>query len=707
MSKSLSDIFSSQFNEMALSRGAAYFENGAVTQVTGDATRVEAEVVGASRYRVALRFDAEDAILTVSCTCTYFTNRFVACKHQWAALLQADKDQLLGAALEASNPTLVESDELEEEGSEPEPPTRRHKRNRSASYGGKPYVPASSWRIPMGQLRDTAQRLDAAAGTRLLYVLDLQPSSEPGRLVLQIAESQRGRNGEWGRARPRRVTYEDMQQLADPADREIFSLLTGSSADAVPFDAETPQAPMRYRLKPEAELALVSRMCATGRCHTKSTFRQETGEALRWEDGDPWRIRLSVTDSTKGSALILVADLVQDLRRLDLGDPDLLVGSTVLVSGGVAAPLHAPGMDGLIDTFRKLGSIEVPKTDEREFIDSLMTLPAGLQIDLPERLELSREHPLPRPQLHLATPKGKRSTTRLEAALEFYYAGHRVKRTDPRSAIFDDARRCILSRNLEAERDAASRLVETGFTARKPSPGGPEYTIAERDLIPAVRTLMGLGWKVTAEGHPFRTPGAFRPSVRSGVDWFELAGSMAFGDEDAPLPLLLRAATTRRQTIQLGDGSIGILPEEWLERFAFLAGLGSRQDDHLRFNQSQTALLDALLRHFPPADTDAVFDAARKRMQDFEGVKAGAAAASFTGVLRHYQEDGLGWLEFLREFGFGGCLADDMGLGKTVQVLALLDAVRARADKPLLPSLVVAPRSVLWNWVREAELFTL
>ena len=46
--------------------------------------------------------------------------------------------------------------------------------------------------------------------------------------------------------------------------------------------------------------------------------------------------------------------------------------------------------------------------------------------------------------------------------------------------------------------------------------------------------------------------------------------------------------------------------------------------------------------------------------------------------LRDYQREGLGWLEFLQRFGFGGCLADDMGLGKTIQVLALLESRRER-----------------------------
>ena len=78
----------------------------------------------------------------------------------------------------------------------------------------------------------------------------------------------------------------------------------------------------------------------------------------------------------------------------------------------------------------------------------------------------------------------------------------------------------------------------------------------------------------------------------------------------------------------------------------------------------------------------------------------------FHGQLRPYQREGLGWLLFLERFGFGGCLADDMGLGKTVQVLALLHTrCRRRADRTG-PSLVVAPRSLIFNWRREAERFT-
>jgi SNF2 family DNA or RNA helicase len=77
---------------------------------------------------------------------------------------------------------------------------------------------------------------------------------------------------------------------------------------------------------------------------------------------------------------------------------------------------------------------------------------------------------------------------------------------------------------------------------------------------------------------------------------------------------------------------------------------------------------------------------------------------SLSAELRPYQLEGYRWLQFLAAHGLHGILADDMGLGKTVQTLAHLAAEREK--KPGLPSLVIAPTSVVPNWADEVAKFT-
>jgi SNF2 family DNA or RNA helicase len=79
-------------------------------------------------------------------------------------------------------------------------------------------------------------------------------------------------------------------------------------------------------------------------------------------------------------------------------------------------------------------------------------------------------------------------------------------------------------------------------------------------------------------------------------------------------------------------------------------------------------------------------------------------------VLRPYQKQGVAWLHFLRENGFGGILADEMGLGKTLQTLAFLETVekaeRGAGSGPRLPHLIICPSSLVFNWLAEAGKFT-
>lgn len=80
--------------------------------------------------------------------------------------------------------------------------------------------------------------------------------------------------------------------------------------------------------------------------------------------------------------------------------------------------------------------------------------------------------------------------------------------------------------------------------------------------------------------------------------------------------------------------------------------------------------------------------------------EAEITAPQLKSPLRDYQAEGFRWLSILSKYGMGGILADDMGLGKTIQVIALL-----RSDRSRKPSLVVCPKSLVFNWVSEFARF--
>ncbi len=296
----------------------------------------------------------------------------------------------------------------------------------------------------------------------------------------------------------------------------------------------------------------------------------------------------------------------------------------------------------------------------------------------------------------------------LAAVLRFNYGGTSVE-PGGGAGLFDATHRRLVRRDLAAEQRAMNRLRQLGFhhgwdyASSKPTLG-----IAVEHFPRAVRSLVAEGWRVEAEGRLFRSPRDMQMRVSSGVDWFELHARVDFGDDvSANLQDLLAALRRGDGTVLLGDGTRGLVPEEWLRRYAGVARFGQAQEDHVRFKPSQTALLDALLASQPAVAVDEAFTRARAALHSFNGVVPIDPPPTFIGTLRDYQRDALGWFGFLREFGFGGCLADDMGLGKTVMVIALLEGRRlahAEAGRRQ-PSLAVLPRSLVFNWMEEARRF--
>ena len=397
-----------------------------------------------------------------------------------------------------------------------------------------------------------------------------------------------------------------------------------------------------------------------------------------------------------------------------LSTPKLLLAGGLVFTADRVAQLEDGGTFPWIAHLRQHGSLRVPQAQGANFVATVLGLSRLPRLSLPEELRYEEVSVVPRPRLRIRPAPPQWGPARLRAALSFDYDGAVVRAEHEARGTFDAERRRFLLRDADAEAQAARRLKAIGFDER-PLRGYGSRTalaVAARDFPRAIALLVAEGWHVEADGRLYRHPGALRLEVVSGVDWFELHGAAEFGDMTASLPELLAALRRRDHVVLLGDGTYGVLPDEWLRRYRMLGEVGTSAGDHLRFRPNQVGLLDALLAELPDTRADTLFIHARDELRRFTGVEPRDAPAGFAGRLRAYQRDGLGWLHFLQRFGFGGCLADDMGLGKTVQVLALLESRRRRARRRRLgatravPSLVVVPRSLVFNWKQEAARFT-
>ena len=696
-------------------RGDTYFRSGLVHIGNGDANEVVAEVHGSQKYGVRLL--RKGPAIETSCTCPFAQTEI--CKHIWATLRAAFSTGFLQGR--DGPPEWLELT-IDDEDAEPdESPIRAAPKLRIVprAYSGKESTEArrSSQKSDWQNLLDRLDRLEAADPAprpptsgpvpQILYLLDFEASHNRRALSLTILRRHRKANGEWSQPKPCYFTSREIEELPEPDDRRIFSLLLGAS-DARPSWRNPVYAggvSSTCVLASGSVDIMLPILCRTGRfLGAVAEGDAATMAPLQWED-QPWEFGVRLVPSENSYSL--EGFLRRGDAYMELTEPSFLHAGTCLLIKNRLSPLEDHGAFQWLVALRREGSLTIGKAEIEQFLERYHNTLSRTPLETPPELAIQTIVGTPRPLLRVKRPvwtRGRRAT-QLAAHLEFDYSGKTVSFLPFQPEVFDAAARRLILRDSAAERTSYERLVELGLQRPRMRDMGP-FTLAAAKLPEAARVLMAEGWRVEAEGELVRSSGAINVRVTSGVDWFELKGGIDYDGATVSLPSLLSALRKHEKWVRLDDGSLGLLPEQWLDRLDELARLGTADKDGLRFHRSQIGFLDLLLAEIPGVAADEVFSKARGAFRAFEGVTPRSAPASFRGTLRDYQKDGLGWFDFLEQFGFGGCLADDMGLGKTVQVLALLAERNANPADAKKPSLVVAPRSLVFNWLDEAARFT-
>ncbi|CAM4384188.1 SNF2 helicase associated [Pedobacter westerhofensis] len=213
-----------------------------------------------------------------------------------------------------------------------------------------------------------------------------------------------------------------------------------------------------------------------------------------------------------------------------------------------------------------------------------------------------------------------------------------------------------------------------------------------------------LGFNELKGNHINPNPVKITIAVKSGLNWFDSTFEVKFGSQKVSLKHLHKSIRNKNKFIKLGDGTMGILPQEWIDKFTAYFNAGEVVEDNLRTPKVNfSGIAELYEKEVLPAEVRMELSAYKDRIRNFKEIGQLDVPAALNAELRDYQKEGLNWLNFLDEFGFGGCLADDMGLGKTIQIIAFILSQRDKGYQNT--NLVVVPTTLIFNWQAEIAKF--
>lgn len=663
-SKSTLALVAESFDSVTFKRGLGYAREGRVNIVKGESWPVVAKVHGTQSYVVTVSYNPRDEYLQGDCSCPVG----VDCKHAAAtALIVFQQEEDGGRSRE------------------------------DASHAQR----VAEWLADLGREPDVYH--SASQSKFVAYVLDRGASG----ISLTCLETSRLKRG--GNARPTTLSSvtdarRGLPSWVAPEDLRRMALINAMSRE-VSYDA-------RYKIG-RLDAALFEELATADLLFWESVqslplcWGPGRNETLVWQtcEDKADRFRLGIG---KGVVALPAKDtLYVDFTTRTMGTLDIGVAPTLvaqLVSGPSVPESMLPTAD------RSLRSLqpkeEVPPREERAFVPGLR-----VSIEMSERFGPS-----------------------LDIAAEARY-GESSFTLARWSGLGEGASHSVI-RNMAAEGRAAGWLetllrdheIDVAFAQGKQEVLRTAQCLA-KEVLPA---LVSEGWNCDlSEDFPAEMPlmsdewvEELQP-LSDAHNWFSLGLGVSIAGAVVPLlPVLLQAINSGEIKLDLSrlsdnkpaginltmaDGTLVHVPghrlQRWLRPLVELRLRGLDKDKTLVLPSFTAAdLFPDLPQRYGGASALAEV---RERLAALVDLKPRQEGKAFAGELRSYQRQGLAWLRFLHDGGFGGLLCDDMGLGKTVQLLAFIDGLRAaRRLNTSSPVLVAAPRSVVGNWQLEAEKFT-
>jgi SNF2 family DNA or RNA helicase len=191
--------------------------------------------------------------------------------------------------------------------------------------------------------------------------------------------------------------------------------------------------------------------------------------------------------------------------------------------------------------------------------------------------------------------------------------------------------------------------------------------------------------------------------ISSSTDWFDARVDIVFGDQKVTIADVKKALANKQQFVPLNDGTLGVLPEEWVKRYSLLFRVGEGKSNELRLSHYHLSVIDELYENRNEEELIIHLEKKYEQIRAFRKIREIDPPEHLEHILRPYQVHGFHWLNYLHEVNWGGILADDMGLGKTIQALSFLHYYKHHYGH--LRAIVVCPTTLIFNWENEIKKF--
>jgi hypothetical protein len=691
------------FDTNTLQRGKRYFSQGRVQDLTTDIEGMSLQVLRADvagsqsqAYRTEVRFDRYTPYpINTFCSCPVS----VHCKHAVAVILQANYNDTLASSPTASKPSSTETEQN-----------------------------AETWLMQVTSA--TAFPASTYSPECLVYLLRTQING--AHLSVAVHKVRRRKNG--GYSKGTYTTAWNQSNLENNRPRYI------QDSDLSPL-TWLQALPTSYRAEPILRGKIggyfLEAALQTGRLFLESTDNPPLQEGDDIKAGYEW---LPLPGNHHWQ--LAPQERPEHVTLLDTEPPTYLDAKHHCL-GPVQTSLDA-NTRTLLD--------QCPPLSEAQLQEALPELTPVLEqagANLPDAFQaptLIEADPQPILQLYCVEPSKPGNAPVLMARLRFGYHEHTVNYADPEPRVLLQTpigpALVIRDEDQEAElrEDGLPGFQFTGILANDSDEAElnalPESTLMDftlptrKDWLDFIAyqlpQLHAQGWQIEMD-ESFDLPvvevdqlqGSLRPDDEA-PGWFDVELGIDLGGVNVDLiPLLHQAlayfpgqteedadADNLPDTLWLHNGETLIrVPSERIRPLAqtLLSLLGRESGGTLKLPRLDAAQLMGHTR----ADWDSQSDlkSLAEKLTNFRKLDNVPPPEALNAQLRAYQQDGLNWLGFLREFRLGGILADDMGLGKTLQTLACIQSEKA-AGRLNAPALVVCPTTLIANWQTEAEKFT-